>query len=316
MAPVASLVDLCGLPVARPRDLAHVTGQRDSRLTRRHVTVIVALGLALLWLYGGIVAALVAQWRHDENYSHGFLVVPFAVFVAWVRREALRRAQLRPSVGGLALLAIGLVVFAAGKLGAELFLIRLSLIGVLAGSIAFVWGRAHLRILAFPLASLLFAIPLPAIVFNQLAFPLQLVASGIGEGMIRAAGIPVLREGNVLQLPSRTLEVAEACSGIRSLASLVAVAVALGYFTGQRPAQRVVLVLAAVPLAIATNALRVAGTGIASEWIGPAVAEGFLHTFSGTATFVVAVLGLTAVQRVTAGNRPELMRRSAVRSSA
>jgi exosortase len=285
-------------------------------LTRRHVPVIVGLGLALLWVYGGIVAGLVAQWRHDENYSHGFLVVPFAAFVAWTRREALRRAPSNPSWGGLALLAISLLILIAGKLGAELFLTRLSLVGVLAGSIAFVWGRARVRILAFPLASLLFAIPLPAIVFNQLTFPLQLVASNFGEVIIRGVGIPVLREGNVLQLPSRTLEVAEACSGIRSLASLVAVAVALGYFASHRPAQRVLLVLAALPLAIAANALRVAGTGIASEWIGPAVAEGFLHTFSGTATFVLAVLGLTAVQRVTAGNRQQLVRRSAVRSPA
>jgi exosortase len=267
-------------------------------LTRRHVTVIVALGLALCWLYGGVFAGLVGQWRHDENYSHGFLVVPFAAFVAWTRREALQRAPSSPSWGGLAMLAIGLLILLAGKLGAELFLIRLSLTGVLAGSIGVIWGRVHLRILAFPLASLLLAIPLPAIVFNQLMFPLQLVASGIGESVIRAAGIPVLREGNMLQLPTRTLEVAEACSGIRSLASLVTVAIGIGYFTGQRPLHRTLLVVAAVPLAIAANALRVAGTGIASEWIGPAVADGFLHTFSGTATFVVAVLGLTAVQRV------------------
>jgi len=267
-------------------------------LTRRHVTVIVALGLALLWLYRGVLAGLVVQWRHDENYSHGFFVVPFAAFVAWTRRNALQCAPSSPTLSGLALCAISLLILTAGKLGAEVFLTRLSLIGVLAGSIAFVWGRAYLRILAFPIVCLLFMVPLPAIIFNQLTFPLQLIASTLGEGLIRGVGIPVLREGNVLQLPNRTLEVVEACSGIRSLMSLMMFAVVLGHFTGERAPARVLIALAAIPLAIVANAMRVAGTGIASEWISPAAADGFLHLFSGMVTFVVALLGLMAVQRV------------------
>jgi exosortase len=279
-------------------------------LRSRDVTVIVALVLAILWLYAGVVAGLVAQWRHDESYSHGFLVVPFAAYVAWTRRDALRRAPSSSTLGGLALLAISLLILTAGKLGSELFLTRLSLIGVLAGSIAFVWGPAHLRILAFPLACLLFMVPLPAIIFNQLTFPLQLIASTIGEGIIRACGIPVLREGNVLQLPSRALEVAEACSGIRSLTSLMMFAVVLGHFSQQRTAIRVLIALAAIPLAIVANAMRVAGTGIASEWISPAAADGFLHMFSGLAMFAIALLGLMAVQRVAGRFVASVSRRS------
>jgi len=270
--------------------------------------VIVGLGLALCWLSGGVFTGLVGQWRHDENYSHGFLVVPFAAFVAWTRRDALRRARSNPSWGGLVLLVISLLMFTAGKLGAELFLTRVSLIGVLAGSCAFIWGRAHLRILAFPLACLLFMVPLPAVIFNQLTFPLQLIASTLGEGVIRGVGIPVLREGNVLQLPSRTLEVAEACSGVRSLMSLMMFAVVLGHFTGERAPARVLIAATAIPLAIVANAMRVAGTGIASEWISPAAADGFLHLFSGMVTFVIALIGLLAVQRV-AARVPVLIRR-------
>jgi exosortase len=284
-------------------------------LRRDHAAPIVALALALLWLYGGVAAGLVAQWRHDENYSHGFLVVPFAAFVAWTRRDALRRAPLRPAAGGLALLAISLLMLTAGKLGAELFLTRLSLVGVLAGSIAFVWGRAHLRILAFPVACLLFMVPLPAIVFNQVTFPLQLVASTIGEGVIRSFGIPVLREGNVLELPSRTLEVAEACSGIRSLVSLLMLAVVLGHFTGQRTVARVLIALSAIPLAIVANAMRVAGTGITSEWISPTAAEGFLHTFSGMVMFAIALLGLAAVQHIAGRIAANVSPRSAIEES-
>jgi exosortase len=287
-------------------------GERRSRLRGRHAIVIVALALGLLWVYGPVAVGLVAQWRHDENYSHGFVVVPFAAFVAWTRRDALRRAALCPTLGGLTLLAISLLIFTVGKLGAELFLTRLSLIGVLAGSIAFIWGRAHLRILAFPLAFLVFMVPLPAIVFNQLTFPLQLFASTIGESVIRGLGIPVLREGNVLQLPSRTLEVAEACSGIRSLTSLLMLGIVLGYFTEQRTATRVLIALATIPLAVVANAMRVAGTGITSEWISPTAADGFLHTFSGMVMFVIALLGLGAVQQVVSRIPVRVSRRTAV----
>jgi exosortase len=188
-------------------------------------------------------------------------------------------------------------MFAAGVLGAELFLTRVSLVGVVWGTALFVWGRQHTRILAFPLAFLLFMIPLPAIVLNQITFPLQLVASRLGESLIRVAGIPVLRDGNLLHLPARTLEVAEACSGVRSLVSLTMMAVVLGYVSEPRPSRRFALALAAVPIAVVTNGLRVAGTGVASEWIGPAAAEGIFHTFSGWVVFSVACAALLALQR-------------------
>jgi exosortase len=144
-------------------------------------------------------------------------------------------------------------------------------------------------------------IPLPTIVFNQIAFPLQLLASRAGEAVINLAGIPVLREGNVLQLPSRSLEVAEACSGIRSLVSLVMLAIVLGHFTEPRIGRRILIALAAIPIAIVANAARVAGTGLTSELVSPAAAEGFLHTFSGWILFVAAFIGLVAVQRALAG---------------
>jgi len=248
-------------------------------------------------MYAGVVSSLVKQWASDDNYSHGFFVVPLALYFAWERRQALSRAPLRPSFFGLLLLASSLLILLAGRLGAELFLTRVSLIGVLGGIVLFVWGRDHFRILFFPLAFLILMIPLPAIIFNQIAFPLQLLASRAGETVLNLAGIPVLREGNVLQLPTRPLEVAEACSGIRSLVSLLTLAIVLGYFAEQRTGRRVLIALSAVPIAILANAARVAGTGLASELISPAAAEGFFHTFSGWLMFVVAFAGLLAVQR-------------------
>jgi exosortase len=252
----------------------------------------------MAWVYGGILVSLGRQWANDDNYSHGFFVIPLAAFFAWERRDALRRAERHPSAVGLLIIGGSLLLLVAGRLGAELFLTRVSLVGVLVGVTLYIFGRAHLRVLAFPLAFLLLMIPLPAIVFNKIAFPLQLLASQVGETAIAAAGIPVLREGNILQLPTRDLEVAEACSGIRSLVSLLMLAIVLGYFTERRTGARVLIALAAVPIAIAANAARVAGTGLASELISPAAAEGFFHSFSGWLVFVVAFAGLMLVQRL------------------
>ncbi|HVL66390.1 MAG TPA: exosortase A [Vicinamibacterales bacterium] len=267
---------------------------------RRTLLVLAALAAALGLFYADVLSSLVRQWASDDNYSHGFLVVPLALYFAWERRAALVAAAPRPSLVGAFVIVGSLIVWTAGIFGAELFLTRVSLLGVLAGTILFVWGWRHLRVLAFPLAFLLLMIPLPSIIFNQIAFPLQLVASQAGELVIATAGIPVLREGNILQLPSRTLEVAEACSGIRSLVSLLMLAIVLGYFSEPRIGARVLIAVAAVPIAILANAARVAGTGLAAEWVSPAAADGFFHTFSGWLVFVVAFAGLLLVQQAVA----------------
>ena len=264
---------------------------------RRTVLVTAALAAAIGLMYSGVLSSLVRQWATDDNYSHGFFVVPLALYFAWERRAALAAAPARPGLFGVVVILGSLVVWAAGLLGSELFLTRVSLIGVIAGTVWFVWGRWHLRILIFPILFLLLMIPLPSIIFNQLAFPLQLVASQAGETVIAAAGIPVLREGNMLHLPSRTLEVAEACSGIRSLVSLLMLAIVLGYFAEPRTGARVALAFAAIPIAIIANATRVAGTGLAAEWVSPQAAEGFFHTFSGWLMFVVAFGGLLVIQQ-------------------
>jgi|SRR5687767_12801910 len=269
----------------------------------RAITAAAVVILAVAATYWDVLAGLARQWSTDDNYSHGFFVVPLALFFAWERRAALSEAPVQPRVIGAFIVAGSLLVYLAGVLGAELFLTRVSLIGVVAGTVAFVLGWRHLRILAFPIAFLLLMVPLPAIVFNQAAFPLQLLASQLGESVIAAAGVPVLREGNVLHLPARSLEVVEACSGIRSLVSLLMLAIVLGYFTERRTGPRIAIALAAVPLAILTNAARVAGTGLAAQWVSPAAADGFFHTFSGWLMFVFATAGLLLLQQTLARYR-------------
>jgi exosortase len=266
------------------------------RLLTWHAIAALTFGL----LYWQVLRKLVYDWSHDENYSHGFLIVPIAFYFAWERRQALKDAVSKPSMLGLAVIIGSLMVLVAGKLGAELFLTRISMIGIAVGVALFVFGWEHLRILFFPISFLLLMIPIPSLVFNQIAFPLQLLASRFGEWTLQLLDIPVLREGNVIILANTRLEVAEACSGIRSLISLLTLGIVLGYFTDPRPSMRWLIALATVPVAIAANGVRVAGTGVAAHYVGAEAATGFLHTFSGWLMFVLASALLIGIQRGTA----------------
>jgi exosortase len=265
---------------------------------------IAATLISLAVVYGAVIAGLVHDWLTDGNYSHGLLVLPMAALIAWQRREALAASPAHPSRWGLALVAASLGLLVGGTLGAEVFTTRVSLVAVIAGIVWFVWGGAHLRLVAFPLALLLLTIPLPEIIFNQIALPLQGLAARAGEAGLAAFDIPVLREGNVIVLATGSLEVAEACSGIRSLMSLVALAVLYGYFTDPRGGMRAALAIAAVPIAVVANGLRVAGTGVAAAHYGAEAAEGFFHTFSGWLMFLLAFGLLVATQRIAGWLKP------------
>ena len=263
---------------------------------------------AVAYAYWDIGTRLVGQWRDDDNYSHGFLIVPLAIYFAWTRRAALRAAALHPSSWGLLLVALSLAAFVAGVAAAELFVARVSIVGVAAGAILFVCGPRHLRLLAFPVGFLLLMIPPPEILFNHFALPLQLFASSTGEVVLRGAGVPVLRDGNVLELATMRLEVAEACSGIRSIVSLLTFALVLAEFSGCSRGRMALLAAATVPIAVFANATRVAATGLAAHAWGPQVAEGFLHSSAGLLVFVAAVVVLLIVERATARVRLPLAR--------
>lgn len=260
----------------------------DLSKLKLHFLALLAYIVTFAFLFNDVVIKLVNDWATDDNYSHGFLIVPISLYLAWERRDALMRAALAPSWFGLLVILGGVALLIAGTLGAELFVTRIGLLAVLSGSILFVLGWNHLRLLAFPLALLLLMIPIPAILFNQVAFPLQLLASRFASDVLSMVGIPVLREGNVIILANTTLEVAEACSGIRSLVSLITLGILLGYFTESRLWVRWLLALATIPTAIFANGLRVAGTGILAHYWGPEAAEGFFHTFSGWLVFAFA----------------------------
>lgn len=269
-----------------------------------------ALGLLLLagcfvYLYYGVMAKLVHDWAVDDNYTHGFLIVPVALYFVWERRGRLQETARNPSYWGLAVLIGSMALLLAGILGSELFLTRISMLGTIAGTVLFLLGWRHFRILLFPIAFLLLMIPIPAIIFNQVAFPLQLLASRFGEAALVTAHVPVLREGNVIHLANTSLEVAEACSGIRSLISLLALGILYAYFTDSRLWVRITLVVGTVPIAIAANGIRVAGTGIAAHFYGAQVADGFFHGFSGWIIFIAAFIMLFVLYRIIALAAPD-----------
>jgi exosortase len=246
-------------------------------------------------LYRQIVLELVQDWMRDDNYSHGFLIVPIALYFAWERRHKFFKAERRPSFMGL-LIIIPAVIAAA--LDMHVFVNRIALWACILGALLFLQGWPRVKVMLLPVLFLLLMIPIPAIIFNPIAFPLQLLSSRFGEWTLATCQIPVLREGNVIQLANTSLEVAEACSGIRSLISLLTMAIVYGYFIESRVWIRVVLALASIPIAIAANACRVAGTGVASHYYGPEAAQGFFHTFSGWIVFIVAFMMLFIFHRI------------------
>lgn len=253
---------------------------------------VLLVGGLLVALYYKTLRALGMDWYSDPDFSHGFLVPIMSGYFVWERWARLKNQVIEPSLSGLPVLCLGLGMLVLGSLGAELYLQRSSLIVVLCGLVWVLLGRTFLKSLALPLAFLLFMIPLPSILLNTITFPLQLFAAKVATICLFTLSIPVLREGNIIMLTGTTLEVAEACSGIRSLQALLALGTVYAYFTQETVLGRWTLVLLSVPIAIAANVIRVSGTGILAEHYGAEAAQGFYHIFEGWIVFVVAFIFL------------------------
>lgn len=255
------------------------------------------IALLLGAVYYRVLGKLVRDWWEIPDFSHGFLVPLFVGYLLWVKRKRLQETTLSPSWGGVAVVVLSLLILLLGVYGAELFLSRVSLVILLAGLVLGFGGWQLLTELRFALLVLLLAIPIPAIIFNQITIPLQVMASKLASGLLPLAGVPVLREGNVIVLPSMRLEVAEACSGIRSLISLITLSAFYGYFVEKSFLRRLGLVVASIPIAIAANAVRILGTGLCVQYWDPDKAQGFFHEFSGWVVFLVSLACLLLVRR-------------------
>jgi exosortase len=240
-------------------------------------------------LYAPILKELVMDWWTDPDYGHGFFVPLISGYVLWHQRARWVKSEVKPSNFGFLVMVGGVILLLGGSLGAELFTSRFSLLVLLAGMVLFLAGWKKLRSVSFPLGFLILMIPIPVIIYNQITFPLQLLASRFATSWLELMQVPVLREGNVLILPNYSLEVVEACSGVRSLMTLITLAVAYGYLVESRRWVRYTLPVLMVPIAIVSNAIRIMGTGMLTYHFGPKAAEGFFHDFSGWIIFLAAL---------------------------
>jgi exosortase len=232
----------------------------------------------------------VQNWWGNPDYGHGFLVPLFSGYVFWHQRARWVKSEVKPNNLGFLVMLGGVVLLLGGSLGAELFTSRFSLLVLLAGMVLFLAGWKMLRSVSFPLGFLILMIPIPVIIYNQITFPLQLLASRFATFWLELMQVPVLREGNVLILPNYSLEVVEACSGIRSLMTLITLAIAYGYLVERRRWVLYTLPVLMVPIAIVSNAIRIMGTGFLTYHFGPKAAEGFFHEFSGWIIFLAALV--------------------------
>lgn len=255
------------------------------------------LCLLAAWLYGPLALQLASQWWKDPNYTHGFFVPAFSLFLIWERRAKLARICIKPQKLGLVILMCGLLALIFGTVTSALFLARISFLLLVSGVVIFLAGWEWLAAIAFPLAILVLMIPSSTLV-EQITFPLQMVASKTATWMLAALGIPVYREGNIILLPSARLEVAEACSGVRSLFSLITLTVIYGYLAESKIRVRVLLALIAVPVSVLANALRITVTGLVVEFWGLQGAEGTLHLLSGWLIFASSLALIFLIHRL------------------
>ena len=243
-------------------------------------------------LFAPTAAGLVSQWWSDPDVGHGLLLVPVALWMAW---RAGIAPGARPDQGvGVFLLVVAVLLRVAGSLAAELFTQRLAMFLAGCGLVAYVAGWRQLLRWWLPVALLALSIPLPAVLLDQLALPLQLQASRMGAALLQWRDVPVLLAGNVINIPGHQLFVTEACSGLRSLVALLSMGLLLGGLWLRSPSSRAVLLALAVVVAIGVNGIRVFLTGFLVYFVSPEMGEGFMHTTEGWLLFVVSLgtLGL------------------------
>ena len=243
-------------------------------------------------LYSRVVQGLVSDWINLPDFSHGFLIPIVSFYFVYERRKQFSVLSPSSNWAGLGLIIFGILLLLLGNLATEYFTMRFSMLVVFGGAILFLLGNDFFKTLLFPIIFLIFMIPIPSILMDRITFPMQLFASKVAANTLYLIGIPVLREGNVMLLANTSLEVAEACSGIRSLISLLALSIVFAYLSQKETWKRILLVLSTFPIAIIANAARVSGTGILAHYYGDSVAQGFFHGFSGWILFVVAFVCL------------------------
>lgn len=268
-------------------DMNNVNTFREQLLWENKYKIGIPALLAII-LFGPVILELIEVWSNNEDYSHGFFVIPISLYIAWGKRDEILKSPLKPSWVGLPLLICGAIVYLVALLVRFHTLTYLSMMMIIVGVLLFLGGWRLIKILFLPVIFLLFMFPIPSAYYVLITNPLKLIITKISMNLIYYLGIPVYREGNLLYLATTSLEVSEACSGIRSLYSYLMLGCLFAYLSNRR-LSKVVLVVSTLPLAILVNIIRVTGTGILANYYGSAVAQGFFHEFSGIVIFGVGL---------------------------
>ncbi|MBA4366813.1 MAG: exosortase [Desulfobacterium sp.] len=261
----------------------------------RHYYRLLPAFAGFLFLYNNVIYKMVLDWVSNDNFSHGFLIPIISGYLIWRRKDRLTQASISPSDTGLILLIFSLIFYFIANIGVEQFTMRFSMIMVILSLTVFLAGWECSRILFLPIVYLVFMIPFPSIIWNKIAFPLKLFATQMAVSVIQFFDIPVFGEGNIIHLANTTLEVVDACSGLRSLTSLLALSSALALLTEHSGTKKFFIFLSAIPIAIFLNIIRLTITAILARHYGPDIAQGFLHEASGILIFILSFFFLFAV---------------------
>lgn len=264
-----------------------------SQTVQKPTVLIPAVFILLALLYAPVIIGLAGEWYRDDNYSHGFLIPLISAFLVWRKRAKLKEL-ISPSgdVGGVAIILLGMAMFVLANAAAEYFVLRVSLVVTLFGLVWYLLGRKLVTAVWFEILFLLFMIPLPYVLYYSLTFPMQLFATKVTVKLLNLIGMTAVRQGNMIHLPGYSLEVAEACSGLRSLISLLALGAIYARLTQKGLPRQIILFASTVPIAVAANIFRVFFTAVGAYTVSRELAEDFLHTLSGMMVFVVAFIML------------------------
>jgi len=265
-------------------------------LQRHQILQILILVSSFAILYSHTIVEMIKNWVRDDNFSHGFLIPVVGAFMIWQKRDLLTQQKINPSTWGIIIILAAMLMNIVGAISAEMFTMRTSLIVCITGTVVYLFGFRTFLIISIPVIYLFFMIPIPKVIWNQISFPLQLMAAELASTMVQLLGIPILREGNILHLSNTSLEVVDACSGLRSLNSLLALSGAFAYMVNLRTFSRWLLFVSAIPIAILVNILRLTVTAVLATYVGAETANGFLHNLSGIIVFIVAFIILYAFQ--------------------
>lgn len=266
--------------------------------TVKLIAALLLIAGSFILVYYHVIVKMVLLWTENDNYSHGFLIPVVSLYMIWLDREKIMRMPLKPVNTGIVFLVGSLLFFYLAHIAAELFSMRFSMIPVLLSLSVFVGGWAFAKVLLWPAIYLIFMIPLPAIIWIKIAFPLQLLASRLSAEGIRLLGIPVYREGNIIHLAGASLEVVDACSGLRSLTSLLALSAAFALLSGYPKIRKWIIFLSAVPIAISMNVIRLIATALLGKYFGAEIMQSFLHDISGIIVFMLSLMLLFVIGRL------------------